>query len=99
LGGSTPSEAPAGSASVPTEVKETKRNPGGARREFHPEDLVIEAARLLYVDGLVAKTQAELRKASLDAYSSTLPEGAKQPSDDWAKPIIRKLWSAAAMMP
>jgi hypothetical protein len=92
-GGAAAPEAPAGSAPVPTQASETRRNPGGAPARFSREDFLILAAKLLY-EGLNPKTQAELRKAALDAYSSTLPKDDEPPSDEWAKPIIRKLWNS-----
>jgi hypothetical protein len=70
---------------------------GEAPRKYDSEALLVEASRLLYVDGLVPATQAELRKAALEAYCATIDadgrDSAELPSDEWAKPIIRKLWN------
>ena len=91
-GGSTLSEAPASAAPAPAEANEARRNPGGTPPRFSRDDFLIEAFKLIY-EGTIPNTQAELRRAALDVYSSTLPEGEEPPSDDWAKPLIRKLWN------
>jgi hypothetical protein len=54
------------------------------------------AAKLVH-EGFTPKNRAELRRVALEAYSNTLEEGAEPPSDDWAKPKIRKLWTALGL--
>jgi hypothetical protein len=65
---------------------------GGRTKKHDSEKLLIEAAKLLY-DGLAPKSQSELRCCALEEYSAHLSEDQDQPSDEWAKPIIRRLWN------
>jgi hypothetical protein len=69
------------------------RASGGRTRLYSREDFLIEAMRLLYIEGLQPKSRAELREAALQAYIDTLPKDSDHPSDEWAKPLIRSLWN------
>lgn len=73
----------------PVDAVPIGRNKRGASKKFDDLELVIQAARLIY-EGFQPRNQAHLREEALVAYQKkTLLE----PSEEWAKPIIRKLWN------
>jgi len=77
----------------PVSVDGEKRR-GGAPPKHDAEAFLIEAFRLLY-EGFVPESPAQLRRRALERYwEKKAPSGsnAEPPSDEWAKPKIRKLW-------
>jgi hypothetical protein len=73
-------------------VRERRPSIGGAPKKFDATAFLIEAFKLLY-QGVSPRTQAELRRCALDAYSAKFPDPADAPSEEWAKPLIRQLWN------
>lgn len=69
---------------------------GGAKRgppaRYKWDDVLIEAARLVYIEGYRPQTQAELIRKLQDWYLETFTKEA--PSDESFKPKIRKFWDA-----
>jgi hypothetical protein len=71
---------------------------GGAPPKHDAEAFLIEAFRLLY-EGYVPKSPADLRRRALERYweskqvSENGPQRLEPPSDEWAKPKIRRLWA------
>jgi hypothetical protein len=77
---------------APSPQRENERDPGGRPRQYDGEAFLIEAFRIIY-EGALPRSQAELRRLALDAYNANSSiEAEKNPSDDWAKLKIRRLW-------
>jgi hypothetical protein len=87
-------------SNIPSPASESggnaKRRSGGAPRKYDREAFLIEAFKLIY-DGLVPATQAELRKAAIEAYYANIQiedsGNAESLTDEWAKPLIRRFWN------
>ena len=80
------SAAPAPSASPP---REPVKNQGGAPRQYDSDAFIIQACWLLY-DGYQPKNQSDFRRKALEAFAAKTHQ---EPSDDWAKPRIRRIWN------
>ncbi|MBB3020843.1 hypothetical protein FHR70_003931 [Microvirga lupini] len=72
-------------------VYDQARNRGGAPTKYDAEAFLMEAFRILYESNPAPKTEADLRRRALDAYVEANCAGGA-PSEDWARPKIRKLW-------
>jgi hypothetical protein len=69
---------------------------GGAPARYDSEAFLIEAFRILYDSTPAPKTEADLRRRALDAYTEAGHPGGT-PSDDWARPKIRSLWKRLSL--
>jgi hypothetical protein len=68
------------------------RDPGGRPEKYNTEGFLIEAFRIIY-EGGQPETQADLRRQAIKAYDANRGiRGKKHPSDEWAKPKIRRVW-------
>jgi hypothetical protein len=70
-----------------------ERNPGGRPAKYDSEAFLIEAFCILWEEAQ-PKSQAELRRRTIDAYdANSAIKAKKHPPDDWAKLKIRRLWN------
>ena len=95
---STSTEFVAASGSEVAAPANADKPRGGAPPKHDAEAFLIEAFRLLY-EGYVPKNAADLRRRALERYweskqvSENGPQRLEPPSDEWAKPKIRRLWA------